>query len=77
MPRHSRPLYTVTYSEPQTQMEPVKQKVIVEVKPMTIEKLIAGYTKGEEEELLPGFRYLKKMKKELKKEHIKNIFNKN
>jgi hypothetical protein len=77
MPRKFHtPLYTVSYSEI-PKIEPVKQKVIIEVKPMTIEKLIAGYKKDEEEEdLLPGFRYLKKMKNEFKKEHIKSVLKK-
>lgn len=73
--KFKKPAYTVVYSElEQPKIEPVnKQKVIVDVKPMSIEKLIGGYKGDEEEELLPGFRYLKKMKNELKKEHIKRV----
>jgi hypothetical protein len=76
-----QPRYTVVYSEVpepiKPKIEPVKQNVTINVKPMSIEKLISKY-KGEEEEeeYLPGFRYLKKMKNEIRKEHIKSIFKK-
>ena len=75
--KFKKPLYTVIVSErEEPKIEPVKQKVIIDVKPMSIEKLIGGYKNKEEEELLPGFRYLKKMKNELKKEHIKRVLKK-
>ncbi len=45
-----KPLYSVIISErEEPKIEPVKQKVIVDIKPMSIEKLIGGY-KNEEEE---------------------------
>jgi len=82
-----KPLYTVSISErEQPNMNTMKSNIprppaqrvnIISVQPMTIEKLIGGY-KGEEEEeeMLPGFRYLKKMKNEIKKERIKTMLRK-
>lgn len=50
-------------------------KANVDIKPMSIDKLINSYkTNDEEEELLPGFRYLQKMKNEMKREHVKRVF---
>lgn len=72
--KFKKPLYTVIVSErEEPKIEPVKQKVNIDVKPMSIEKLIGGYKGEEEEEYLPGFRYLKKMKNEIRKEHITRI----
>ena len=87
--KSKKPLYTVVVTEreqpnmniPQQRANipppPPAQRVNVSVQPMTIEKLIGGY-KGEEEEeeMLPGFRYLKKMKNEIKKERIKTVLRK-
>jgi len=42
---------------------------------MSIDKLINSYkTNDDEEELLPGFRYLQKMKNEMKRERVKRVF---
>ena len=51
-------------------------KANVDIKPMSIDKLINSYKTNdeEEEELLPGFRYLQKMKNEMKREHVKRVF---
>jgi hypothetical protein len=81
MPRKTKhPRYTVVYSEVpepvKQKIEPVKENVTVSVKPMSIEKLISKYKGEEEEEYLPGFRYLKKMKNEIKKEHITRVLKK-
>ena len=47
----------------------------VDIKPMSIDKLINSYkTNDDEEELLPGFRYLQKMKNEMKRERVKRVF---
>ena len=81
-----KPLYTCVISEKETpnmnQMKsnippPPAQRVnIISVQPMSIEKLIGGYKNEEEEEMLPGFRYLKKMKNDIKKERIKSVLRK-
>ena len=60
---------------------PPAQRANISVQPMTIEKLIGeligGYKNDEEEEeMLPGFRYLKKMKNDIKKERIKSVLRK-
>ena len=56
---------------------PPAQRANISVQPMTIEKLIGGYkNEEEEEEMLPGFRYLKKMKNDIKKERIRNVLRK-
>jgi hypothetical protein len=56
---------------------PPTQRANISVQPMSIEKLIGGYKREEEEEeMLPGFRYLKKMKNDIKKERIKNVLRK-
>ena len=55
---------------------PTQRVNIISVQPMSIEKLIGGYKNEEEEEMLPGFRYLKKMKNDIKKERIKSVLRK-
>ena len=85
--KNKKPLYTVVVTErEQPNMNQMKsnvppptptQRVNISVQPMTIEKLIGGYKhEEEEEEMLPGFRYLKKMKNEIKKERIKTVLRK-
>ena len=86
--KSKKPLYTVVISEKETprmnvpQMKsnippPPTQRANISVQPMSIEKLIGGYKREEEEEeMLPGFRYLKKMKNDIKKERIKNVLRK-
>ena len=83
-----KPLYTVSISErEQPNMNVPKQRTNIppppakraniSVQPMTIEKLIGGYkNEEEEEEMLPGFRYLKKMKNDIKKERIRSVLRK-
>ena len=81
-----KPLYTVVVSEKETpHMNTMKSNIppppaqrvnIISVQPMSIEKLIGGYKNEEEEEMLPGFRYLKKMKNDIKKERIKSVLRK-
>ena len=80
-----KPLYTCVISEKETpnmnQMKsnippPPTQRANISVQPMSIEKLIGGYKNEEEEEMLPGFRYLKKMKNDIKKERIKSVLRK-
>ena len=80
-----KPLYTCVISEKETpnmnQMKsnippPPTQRANISVQPMIIEKLIGGYKNEEEEEMLPGFRYLKKMKNDIKKERIKSVLRK-
>ncbi len=54
---------------------PPAQRVNVSVQPMTIEKLIGGYNhEEEEEEMLPGFRYL--IKENEKMRFRKNVVTK-
>ena len=84
--KNKKPLYTVVVSEKeQPNMNQMKsnipplptQRANISVQPMSIEKLIGGYkNEEEEEEMLPGFRYLKKMKNDIKKERIKNVLRK-
>ena len=82
-----KPLYTCVVSErEQPNMNVPKQranipppptpKANISVQSMSIEKLIGGYKNEEEEEMLPGFRYLKKMKNDIKKERIKSVLRK-
>ena len=83
-----KPLYTVSISErEQPNMNvpkqrtnippPPAQRANISIQPMSIEKLIGGYkNEEEEEEMLPGFRYLKKMKNDIKKERIKSVLRK-
>jgi hypothetical protein len=67
---------------PQTpQTQPIKQqmKQSVIVKDMTVEQLIKSYKiNGDEDDepLLPGFRYLKNMKTQLKTERVKSVLKK-
>ena len=83
--KNKKPLYTCVISEKETpnmnQMKsnippPPTQRANISVQPMSIEKLIGGYKNEEEEEMLPGFRYLKKMKNDIKKERIKSVLRK-
>ena len=84
--KHKKPLYTVVVSEKETpNMNTMKsniplpptQRANISIQPMSIEKLIGGYkNEEEEEEMLPGFRYLKKMKNDIKKERIKSVLRK-
>ena len=84
--KNKKPLYTVVVSEKEqpnmNQMKsnippPPTQRANISIQPMSIEKLIGGYkNEEEEEEMLPGFRYLKKMKNDIKKERIKNVLRK-
>ena len=83
--KNKKPLYTCVISEKETpnmnQMKsnippPPTQRAHISVQPMSIEKLIGGYKNEEEEEMLPGFRYLKKMKNDIKKERIKSVLRK-
>ena len=85
--KNKKPLYTVVISEKETPnmnvpqraniTPPPTQRANISVQPMSIEKLIGGYkNEEEEEEMLPGFRYLKKMKNDIKKERIKSVLRK-
>ena len=84
--KNKKPLYTVVVSEKeQPNMNQMKsnipplptQRANISIQPMSIEKLIGGYkNEEEEEEMLPGFRYLKKMKNDIKKERIKYVLRK-
>lgn len=58
------------------QQEISKPKSVVTVENMTIDQLIASYKKtgdDDDEPMLPGFNYLKKMKNSLKTERIKSV----
>jgi hypothetical protein len=84
--KNKKPLYTVVISEKETPNmntmksnipPPPTQRANISIQPMSIEKLIGGYkNEEEEEEMLPGFRYLKKMKNDIKKERIKSVLRK-
>jgi hypothetical protein len=86
--KNKKPLYTVVISEKETPNmnipqqrtnipPPPAQRANISIQPMSIEKLIGGYkNEEEEEEMLPGFRYLKKMKNDFKKERIRSVLRK-
>jgi len=90
--KNKKPLYTVVVTpreninggQMHTQQTPIIQpqqmhKSNVVVKDMTLDQLIKSYSKDSDDDdeiLLPGFRYLKKMKNEIKKERVKKVFKK-
>ena len=54
---------------------PQPAKPMVQVENMTLEQLITSYHKQDtdEEPMLPGFNYLKKMKHTIKSERVKSV----
>ena len=62
----------------QTAPPPQPPKATVRVENMTMEKLLSKYKEedDEEEDMLPGFKYLKIMKPKLKSERVKTALKK-
>ena len=81
-----RPAYTCVVSEKECKIgagsspsthhpQPVASKPTVSVQAMSIEQLLASYkiADEEEEDFKPGFRYLKKMRSEMKTQRVKSV----
>ena len=83
-----RPAYTCVVSEkeckigagssPSTHHPQPASKPTISVQPMTIEQLLASYkiADEEEEDFKPGFRYLKKMRSEMRAQRVRGALRK-
>jgi hypothetical protein len=58
-----------------TAQEAPRPKPVITVENMTMEQLLASYKKNDDDEepMLPGFNYLKKMKNTIKAERVKSV----
>jgi hypothetical protein len=68
--------HTISGAGIQPKMDtPQPAKPMVQVENMTLEQLITSYHKQDtdEEPMLPGFNYLKKMKHTIKSERVKSV----